>query len=29
MRYCAGRGRKKLEMVGHNDSDMADDIDDS
>ena len=28
VRYCAGRGKKKLELVGYNDSDMASDVDD-
>ena len=28
VRYCAGRGRKKLELVGYSDSDMAGDVDD-
>ena len=28
MRYCAGRGRKKLELVGYSDSDMIGDVDD-
>ena len=28
VRYYAGRGKKKLELVGYSDSDMADDVDD-
>ena len=28
MRYCAGRGKEKLELVAYNDSDMASDVDD-
>ena len=28
MRYCAGRGKEKLELVGYSDSDMAGDVDD-
>ena len=27
-RYCVGRGRKKLELVGYSDSDMVDHVDD-
>ena len=28
LRYCAGRGNKKLELVGYSDSDMVGDVDD-
>ena len=28
VRYCVGRGKKKLKLVGYSDSDMADDVDD-
>ena len=28
MRYHAGKGKTKLELVGYSDSDMADDVDD-
>ena len=28
VRYCAGREKKKFELIGYNDSDMADDVDD-
>ena len=28
VRYCAGRGKEKLELVGYNDNDMAADVDD-
>ena len=28
VRYCAGRGKEKLELVGYSDSDMAGDVDD-
>ena len=28
MRYCAGRGKKKLELVGYSDNDMTGDVDD-
>ena len=28
VRYCAGRGKKKLELVGYSDSDMVGDVDD-
>ena len=28
VRYCAGRGMEKLELVGYSDSDMAGDVDD-
>ena len=26
MRYCAGREKEKLELVGYSDSDMVDDV---
>ena len=28
VRYCAGRGKEKLELVGYSYSDMAGDVDD-
>ena len=28
VRYCAGRGKKKLELVNYSDSDMVGDVDD-
>ena len=28
MRYCARRGKEKLELVGYSDGDMAGDVDD-
>ena len=28
VRYCAGRGKEKLELVGYSNSNMADDVDD-
>ena len=28
VRYCAGRGKEKLKLVGYSDSDMAGDVDD-
>ena len=28
VRYCAGKGNKKLELVGYSDSDIAGDVDD-
>ena len=28
VRYCAGRGKEKLELVGYSDSDMAGEVDD-
>ena len=28
VRYCAGRGKEKLELVGYSDSDMVSDVDD-
>ena len=28
VRYCAGRERKKLELVGYSDTDMTGDVDD-
>ena len=28
VRYCAGRGKEKLELIGYSDNDLAGDVDD-